>query len=189
MPAWTDTTGIPLTNLLNDWQSGNQDARDQVFDKLYVRLKALCLKQLSSESPKRVEWVATELLHELYLRLEGQTKPWLNRAQFYAACARIVRQIVVDHIRRRSTAKRSGIHIPYLEDSMGGSTAPPLDELDQALDCLEERYPNQALVFELHYFLGLTFAQIAEEISITPAQSKWLWKKANLSLKRFLSRR
>ena len=98
-------------------------------------------------------------MHELYLQLPSvQHLDWQSRAQFLNVAARMMRNILVDHARKRHAAKRGGGVTPVIVDAQVDDPALKSDVLviNDALDRLSEHYPRQSRVVELRFFGGLT---------------------------------
>jgi len=160
----TDTSEI--TELLNAANAGDPAAQDAVFTLIYDELKRCALRQRqvvpgSSLTP-------TALVHELFLRLNQQRVVQIqSRAHFFALAARAMRQIIVDHARRRHSAKRGGgaewTDIEHAVD-LGDASVEQALELDAALTSLAQRDAELARVVEWHFFAGLSFREIGAEL-------------------------
>jgi RNA polymerase sigma factor (TIGR02999 family) len=110
------------------------------------------------------------LVHEVYLRLAGNTEPdFGNRAHLMGVAARVMRQVLVDHARLRAAKKRSGgMRVPLEEGlSFAGSRAAMVVSLDHALLDLERQDPEQARILELKYFGGMTAEDTADLLGVT----------------------
>jgi RNA polymerase sigma factor (TIGR02999 family) len=113
----------------------------------------------------------TALIHELYLRLSKMSEGHFdNRQRFLGLAARIMRQILTDHARRLSRAKRGGKPVKVtLGEALQSSNSYP-DEylmLDEALTKLAAMSQLHAQVIELRYFVGLTTDEVAEALAIS----------------------
>src|SRR6201993_3940282 len=98
-----------VTLLLAEWAKGNQRALDQLTPLVYRELRQLASSYLRRERQGHT-LQPTALVHEAYLRLVDQSSPnWQNRSHFYGVAARLMRQILVDHARRKQAGKRAGI--------------------------------------------------------------------------------
>lgn len=153
---------------------------DQVIPVIYNELRAMARRQLSREH-ERHTLQTTDLVHEAYLRLAGaEGVTGRGRAYFYAAAARAMRQVLVDAARRRGAHKRQpGRALPNLEE--GPNAAAYGDELlalDRALQELEKRSPRQAHTVECRFFGGMTVADTAEALGISPRTVKSDWALA-----------
>ena len=98
-----------LTLLLTQWANGDQHALEELTPLVYKELRQLAASQLRRER-KSHTLQPTALVHEAYLRLVDQRKPnWQSRSHFFGVAARLMRQILVDHARRRHAGKRAGL--------------------------------------------------------------------------------
>lgn len=163
----SDTHDITL--LLAEWAGGNRHALNELTPLVYRELRQLAASYLSRERPGHT-LQPTALVHEAYLRLVDQTSLSLeNRSHFYGVAARLMRQILVVHARRKHAAKRGGLKVS-LEESMGSKpdATPDLLELDTALTALEKFDPRKSQAVELSYFGGLTIEEIARSLNVSP---------------------
>jgi len=121
----------------------------------------------------------TALVHELYLRFQGQRQvAWRSRAQFFAVAARLMRRILVDHARKHGADKRGGGLARVAFDEAAGlprALAPEVLALDGALLDLERRSPRGARIVEMRVLVGLTLEEIAavEGVSLSTASREW----------------
>jgi RNA polymerase sigma factor (TIGR02999 family) len=130
----------------------------------------------------------TGLVHEVYLRLVDRNRMTIhNRTHFLAVAARLMRQILVDHGRRKQAAKRGGAvtMISLAESSPAAPAAPLIDvlALDEALHELTSFDARLCRVIELRYFAGLDIEDTAEalEVSTATVERDWAVAKAWLS--------
>lgn len=161
-----------ITNLLNKWLTGDEAARNEVFDLVYDFLRDMAKRYMMREKPGHT-MRPTDLVNEAYIKLQAYNpREWQNRAHFFAVFARAMRQILVDHARHKLTATGGA-----------GLTKVPIDELtevpdkhyvkliklDGVLDRLTEKNPVASSVFHLKHFMGLTAQEISVvlEISVT----------------------
>jgi RNA polymerase sigma factor (TIGR02999 family) len=115
---------------------------------------------------------------------------WQNRVHFFAMAARMMRQILVDHARRRGAAKRGANAVSVaVEDLPAADNVPALDllALDSALDRLGVLDPRQCRIVELRFFGGLSIEETAEVEKISPATTKREWAIARLWLHQAMS--
>jgi RNA polymerase sigma factor (TIGR02999 family) len=155
-----------LTDLLNAAQSGDRDASQKAYELVYAELKRTARNSLRRAFSAET-LTPTALVHEVYLRFNGTgAKPVRDRAHFYALAARAMRQILVDHARRRGAGKRGGgAHVTDLDRALtldAGDSLRAL-ELDAALRALEACDSELAQLVEWHFFAGLGFEEIAKE--------------------------
>src|SRR5262245_37277985 len=167
-----------LTRLLRRWTSGERDALGELFPLVYADLRRLARGALRRERAGHT-LQPTALVHEAFLRLvPQQAKDWQNCEQFFAVCSGLMRQVLVDHARRRKAAKRGagGLRVA-LDEAEERAAAPALEvdllHLDRVLDELEEIDVARARVVEMRYFGGMTVPEIG---SVT-GRSEWDVKK------------
>ena len=152
-----------LTNLLRAWRGGDRAAFDEIAPLIYNELRRLAAFHLRGERPDHT-FAPTDLISEAYLRLAGGAQLEFNdRAHFFAIASRNMRQILVDHARKRRADKRGSGDRPEEFDETRIVADKPwqLVELDDALDELAKFDERKARVTELHYFGGLTQEEIA----------------------------
>lgn len=172
-----------ITQLLIEWNGGNQAALDQLIPLVYEELQRIAQRHLRRESPDGT-LQTTALVHEAYLKMIDQTRiNWQNRAQFFGVAANIMRRILVDHARRRNRHKRGGEVIKLSLD--GGAALDVSDErtaelvaLDEALQKLAEEDPKKAKLVELRYFGGLSIEETAEVLGVGTATVIRQWRIA-----------
>ena len=144
-----------ITELLQAWSAGDQDAYNRIVDTLYPELRRIARRCLSGERPQHTIQT-TALVNEAYLKLlRADRIRCESRLQFLALCAKIIRRILVDHARNRLYAKRGGgaVQIP-IDDELVGAPTNDVDvlALDEALATLSKLDPRKGQVVELRYF-------------------------------------
>lgn len=179
-----------VTRLLNSWHRGRLQALDDVVPLVYDELVKIAASYLRRERPGFSFDEPTALVHEAFVRLVTDNPPRLvDRTHFFAMTARSMRRVLVDHARRRSAQKRFDVsdQVP-LEDTPEPATAMDLDvvALHEALAKLAEVNARQAQLVELRYFGGLTNAEAAEILDVSPATVERDWQAARLWLQRRL---
>lgn len=180
-----------VTQLLVNWQGGDQQALDQLMPLVYAELRRLARAYLRSERSDHT-LQSTALVHEAFLKLVQQRDVhWRNRAHFYGIAAQIIRRILVDHARSHQAGKRGsgGIKLE-LSDAMAVSKERELDvlQLDSALEKLARIDPRQSRIVELRFFAGLSVEETAEITEVSPATVKREWSFARAWLFREMSR-
>ena len=173
-----------ITLLLQRARNGEPEQLDRVFAALYMELRRVAESRLGSGCQTLTP---TALVHEVFLTLRGNESLNLNdRRHFFACAARSMRCIVVDHARRRSADRRGGGATPVTlqEGLLGGTDNPDSDliSLDQALDRLDRFDPRQRQIVELHFFAGLTFAEIGALLECSDRTAKRDWERARVFL-------
>lgn len=162
--------GSDITRLLQQWRNGNAAAADALMPLVYRELHTLA-RRLLRHRVGAPPLQATELIGEVWLRLDQAELGAEHRRHFMALSARVMRQILVDHARRRHADKRGGGWL-QLTLSHAGASDPMRDPLellalDEALTRLATLYPRAAHAVELHYFAGLTTAELAQQLEVT----------------------
>jgi RNA polymerase sigma-70 factor, ECF subfamily len=162
---------------------------EELLPLIYDELRELAKRYLSRERPDDT-LQATALVHEAYLRLAKQRGiPWQNRAHLFAVAAQMMRRILVNRARDRRRLKRGGdsAHVT-LEVARETASPPSVDlvELDEVLAKLATRDEYQSRIVELRYFGGLTIAETASVLEVSPATVKNKWNVARAWLFREL---
>ena len=170
-----------VTELLQRWSNGDESAFDAVVGRLYSDLRRIARNQMRREEAGHT-LQPTALVHEAWVRLLRQEDAsWESREQFLAVAARVMRRVLVDHARRRQSAKRGGgdAGVP-LEEVSDVLPEPPAEllALDEALSDLSALSPERARIVELRYFGGLTIDEIARVLDVSPATVSRSWRSA-----------
>jgi RNA polymerase sigma factor (TIGR02999 family) len=170
-----------VTGLLLQWRDGRKEALDRLVPIVYSELKRLARTRLRGEQEGH-SLQATALVHEVYLRLVDVDRMTLeNRAHFFAVASRLMRQVLVDHARRRDADKRGGdVTIVSLADAFpaGPETTVDILALDEALDALTTLDPRLCRVVELKFFGGLTIEETAAALEVSRATVERDWAVA-----------
>ena len=133
----------------------------------------------------------TELVHDAYLKFGQGDGQWRDRAHFFGSAARAMRQVLVDHARRRQAAKRGDGWSIVTLDNHEVALEVQADELlvlDEAIEQLRSLHERLARVVELRFFAGLGEEETAEVLSVTSRTVRRDWIKARLFLSRALQR-
>ncbi len=184
-------TSTEVTHLLRAWTDGDPQALDDLMPLVLDEVRALARKALRAESPDHT-LQPTELINEAYLRLvDRKSYWWKDRRQFFSSLADLMRQILVDHARRRRAAKRGGGE-PKLPLEEGALPALERDTdliaLDDALKELKEISEQRYRIVMLWFFVGLTQKEIARELGISINTVGRQWQAARRWLKRRIER-
>lgn len=170
-----------ITELLIRWSEGDNAARDALIPLVYGELRRLARQFLAGQRRNHT-LSSTALVHEAYLRLvDCNAVHWQNRAQFFGLAAQLMRQVLVDHARRRSAAKRHGNRLTLTLDDIAASTRNreiDLVALDNALNGLAAMDARQAQIVELRFFGGLSIEDTSHVLGISPATVKREWATA-----------
>jgi RNA polymerase sigma-70 factor (ECF subfamily) len=181
-----------ITDLLVAWSDGDQVAMEKLTPLVYQELHRLAQGYLRGERAGHM-LQTTALVHEAYLRLvDASRMRWQNRAHFFAVSAQVMRHILVDFARARRNLRRGGDaqHVSLDEAlTVAAGHNAELIALDDALKDLAMLDERQSKVVELRFFGGLTEAEIAEVLHISPRTVSSDWSMARSWLLRELSRR
>ena len=172
-----------VTALLHQWQAGNAEALERLLPLVYEELRRVARARLRQEQPGHT-LQATALVHEAYLRLVGSHRQTpQNRTHLFAMAARLMREILVDHARRKAARKRGGTAtIIALDESVPAPELATIDllALDEALTELHNLEPRLCRVVELKFFAGLNIDETAQALQISTAtvERDWTISKA-----------
>ena len=172
-----------ITELLLAHGGGDAAALDRLVPLVYDDLRRIARGQLRRRRPGDT-LNTTGLVHEAYVRLVDQTRAsWRDRGHFFAVSAIAMRQIVVDHARRRMRAKRGGDRVTVPLDDVqepAAREAGRILEIDEALEKLAKVDRRLVQVVECRYFAGLTEEETAAAlgVSVRTAQREWFKARA-----------
>lgn len=156
----------------------------------YDELRRVAHNYLKNERPDHT-LQSTALVHEAYLRLVDQKSVQVqDRPHFFAVAARLMREILTDHARRRRAKKRGHQYKISLDDVVETSRKEQLDllRLDECLDALARVDAQQARIVELRFFAGLSIEETSQVLQISPATVKRDWASARGWLYREMNR-
>ena len=173
-----------VTELLLSWGQGDTAALDRLVPLVYDDLRRVARGHLRRERPGH-SLQATALVHEVFLRLvEVDRMALKSRTHFFALSAGLMRQILVDHARRRRASKRGGSATVISLNEAVGAAAPTSTSsvdvlpLDEALDALSSFDVQQCPVVELRFFAGLNIPEAADALDVSTATVEREWKMA-----------
>jgi RNA polymerase sigma-70 factor (ECF subfamily) len=179
-----------VTQLLADWQRGDRAAFAQLVPLVYEELRRVARARLRHERDGHT-LQTTALVHEAYVRLVDLHRMTIrDRTHFFAMAARLMREILVDHARRKNAGKRGGAaDIVSLSDvdPAGPGTSVDLIALDEALTQLDGLEPRLCKVVELRFFGGLSVAETADTLAVSTATVERDWVVAKAWLHQRLS--
>ncbi|CAN5128476.1 ECF-type sigma factor [soil metagenome] len=179
-----------ITQILQDWNNGNENAKELllpfVYDELKRQARFLMAKERSNHTLQ-----PTALVHEAFIKLSEQTGiDWQNRSHFYGIASRMMRQILVDHARFHAAAKRGSNPIHFSVDDVQVPIEERADSilaLHEVLERLETFDAQQAKLVEMRFFGGLNNKEIAEALEISERTVGREWQSARLWLYRELN--
>lgn len=179
-----------ITRILNEWNERGPEAEalllSQVYDELKRQARYLMARERSGHTLQ-----PTALVHEAFLKLgDGSKIQWKDRSHFYGIISRMMRQILVDHARAKTAAKRGGAPIHLSLDDVQvpveqrASSIVAIDEVLRRLEKIDER---QAKIVEMRFFGGMSNPEIAAALSISDRTVLREWHSAKLWLYRELN--
>jgi RNA polymerase sigma-70 factor (ECF subfamily) len=168
-----------IEQLLPKVRDGDEGARDALFDLVHAELRLMAAGLMGRERPNHT-LQPTALVHEAFLRIfVGKPLASADRPYFFAAMARAMRQLLVEHARRHKAGKRGGGRehesLSRVVEAVESTLQVQLLDLDDALEELRLRSERQHSVVTLRFFGGMQWAEIAEllGIAVTTAEKDW----------------
>jgi len=180
---------LQVTQVLRELHGRPELFNERLFPILYQVMKQMARRHLQGEQHART-LQPTVLVHEAYMRLVGSDQDWQNRSHFLACASNVMRQILIDYARKRTSAKRGSgaVQVP-LEDK-AVPTAVSLDTIlaiNEALTKLKEFDPLKEELVKLKFFGGLTVAEAAKVAGISLTTAKEHLRAAQAWMNRELS--
>jgi RNA polymerase sigma factor (TIGR02999 family) len=157
--------------------------------QVYDELRQLAHAYMARED-RNCSIQATVLVHEAFLKLVEQSSANYNdRVHFFAVAAQAIRRVLIDAARTRRVRRKHMPHRLSVADSVPDAPHADVDlvALDQALIKLASLNERQALIVELRYFGGLSVAEAAAVLGVSPRTVDGDWSMARAWLKRELS--
>ena len=182
-----------VTTLLGHWAGDSPGALDRLMPRVVDDLRRLARHHVGRLGATPT-LQPTAIVNEAFLRLANKRQvDFASRSHFFAFASKVIRDLLVDHLRRRQAKKRGGgLEILPLEAAGQVSTAVGLDpatvlRIHEILGVLERRDPRRGRVVELRYFGGLTIAEIADVTHRSKATVERDWQVARRWLAKEIS--
>jgi RNA polymerase sigma-70 factor, ECF subfamily len=170
-----------ITRLPAAVRNGEPEAEARLIDLTYHELRKIAAGHMRRERSAH-SLQTTDLVHEAYLRLAGQSvTPWRDRAHFFQVAAHVMRQILIDHARKRHAGKRGGgVPAISLDKALDIAEAQSGDLLilEDALARLENLDSRQCQVVEMRFFAGMSEDEIAEVLGVSARTVNREWRMA-----------
>ena len=183
--AYPSIMPADVTQLLNAAESGDPNAAEELLPLVYDELRKLAAAKMAREHRDQT-LQATALVHEAWLRIQGNNeREWPGRQYFFAAAAEAMRRILIEKARKKMAGARAGLeNREELSESRIVVNAPSEELLavHEALADLEREDKSAAELVKLRYFVGMSMPQAAEAMN-TPLRSverTWTFCKAFL---------
>jgi RNA polymerase sigma-70 factor (ECF subfamily) len=171
-----------LTLILGRARAGDEQARGELIGLVYDQLRQVAARLMRSERPDHT-LPPTALVHEAVIRMLGDAvfdkSP--DRAFLFASAARAMREVLIDHARRRAAGRRGrgwkrvplDLVVDYFEEQRVDIVA-----VHEALDRLAELNERQGQVMTLRYFGGLTVPEVAAALGVSLVTVERDWRLA-----------
>ena len=174
-----------ISSLIDASDQGDRAAREELFAALYRELHRLARRELGRPGID-VSLGASTLLHEAYLNIAGREgASFPDKARFMGYAGRVMRGLIIDHVRERRAAKRGGgFELTTLAtDALDKATdADELAHIGEALDDLATFDAQLAEIVDLKFFCGFSFAEIAAMRGVSERTVQRNWEKARMYL-------
>jgi RNA polymerase sigma-70 factor (ECF subfamily) len=160
---------MDITERLQRWQTGDQQALNDLMPLVYTELKKLAAGHLRREG-RSLPLDTTSLVHEAFVRLvSGRQPSYENRSHFYGIASRLMRQVLVDLARARSRGKRSAVElVPFVDCAdLDNCSTESILVMDQILNRLAGTDPLKVQLLEMRFFGGMTAEECATALSIS----------------------
>ena len=173
------------TRLLNQMQAGDPQAADKMLKLVYEELRQIAARLMQNERPDHT-LQPTILVHDAWLRLAGSEEKqkqyaWAGKQHFFCVAAKVMRQSLIDHARKRNRLRRGAGQTPINLDDVDLAATVDDDTLlgvDEALMKLAVQDEVKAELVELRFFLGMSIPEAAETLGFSEATAKRHWTLA-----------
>jgi RNA polymerase sigma factor (TIGR02999 family) len=159
-----------------------QDVYDDIYAIVYNELKRMATYKIRQENPD-LTYSRTELVHETYLKMVSQSEISFNdKSHFLAIASNCMRQVLIDHARKKSADKRGGNpeRKTYVDEmfSRDKDLVNELLDIDEALDRLAKLNSRLSSVVTMKFFGGMNIHEIAEVLGVSESTVNRDWAKA-----------
>ncbi|MAO66157.1 MAG: RNA polymerase subunit sigma-70 [Balneola sp.] len=170
-----------VTQLLSELKSGKDEAYDELYPLIYEELRRLAYGHMKHQQGHTLS--KTELVHEAYLKMTDQSDvEFSDKSHFLAIASRCMRQILIDHARKRHAEKRGGKKqdLTYIDElfTRKNRKAEELIDIDSALNRLEKLNERLSKVVEMRFFGEMSIEDTAEALGVSKSTVKRDWVKA-----------
>jgi RNA polymerase sigma factor (TIGR02999 family) len=170
-----------VAQALHSAAQGNDHYADALLPLVYDELRRLAYAHMARQSPNHT-LQPTALVHEAWLRMVGdEDRTWQNRTHFFAAAATAMRNILIDHARKKSRVKRGGYQIRVDMEHLDAAM-PEQDVfilmVEGALQRLEQVNPKWARIVVMKYYGGMTNQEVAGALELSESTVERYWAGA-----------
>lgn len=171
-----------VTQLLKQLKSGEQGAFDKLYPVIYGELRQLAYGHMNRQEDDHT-LSKTDLVHEAYLKMIDQTSiNFSDKSHFLAISSKCMRQILIDHARKKYALKRGGKKkdLTFIDEifSKHEQDAQDLINIDKALNKLEQLNERLSRVVEMRFFGDMSIEDTAEALDVSKSTVKRDWMKA-----------
>lgn len=159
---------MTIDAIIEAHNAGDRAATSELLERLYAELRRIAAGLMFHESPGHT-LQTTALVNEAYLRLFGHgNTPVNDRRHFLNLAAGTMRDILIDHARKKKAQKRWAVRVT-LDESWPPAPESTVDlvELGEALRDLRKLSERQARVIDLRYFVGFSVEETAAALGVS----------------------
>lgn len=176
-----------VTKILLEVCDGVDGARERLLPIVYDELRGIAGRIFKSRVSDDISVQPTILVHDAFMKLTQNTDiEWTSRAHFYAVAAKVTRDLLVDHVRRKNAAKRGGgwkrITLAAVPEDQSNKVIDIID-LEAALEQLGELAPRQEKIVEMRFYAGLKVEEIAQVLGVSERTIMYDWRMARAWLR------
>jgi RNA polymerase sigma-70 factor, ECF subfamily len=178
------------TQILSALASGDRSGSDRLMELVYDDFRRLAASYLEGDTAGNT-LQPTAVVHEAFIKIVGEKgADWRGRSHFFAVGATAMRQILVDHARKKSAVKRGGGRARIdLDERLAVSVHSDddvlaIDEVLNKLACINSR---RAKIVEMRFFGGMTVDEVAVTLGVSSSAVKKQWTATSAWLRRELA--
>jgi RNA polymerase sigma-70 factor (ECF subfamily) len=163
-------------------RAGDERAKGELITLIYDELRRVATGLMQRERTGHT-LSPTAVVHEAVIRLLGAAvfDKAADRGYLFASAARAMREVLVEHARRRAADRRGGgrrrVPLDRVVDYLEGQELDVI-AVHEALDRLAEWNRRQSQVMTLRYFGGLTVPEIAASLGVSVVTVERDWRLA-----------
>jgi RNA polymerase sigma factor (TIGR02999 family) len=177
-----------VTRILLEVSEGVPGASDRLLPIVYDELRGIAGRIFKSKASDEISIQPTILVHDAFIKLtQNSDIQWASRAHFYAMAAKVTRDLLVDHVRRKNAAKRGGgwnrVSLTGVPDAAAAERMIDVIDLEDALKQLGELSSRQETIVEMRFYGGLTVAEVAEVLGVSERTVMYDWRMARAWLR------
>ena len=172
------TRSDDITDLLRAWSRGDCAALEKLLPLVDHELKRIAHAYMLKERAVRSLHTSALVQEALASLIVDKPIEWKSRKQFYAIIAWRMRNILVEHARKRKAEKRGKgtEHLNVDDVILSQEMSELLDMLDEALKKLARIDEQKAQIVELRYFGGFTLEEVASIMELSPSTIDREWR-------------